>query len=972
MSLAAFAEEARPYGIDKRIPWTTSKITGSPEPPAPYRVVRRFPNLQFKDPVVLMSAPGTDRLFVVEVAGKIHSFPNDNACDRADLCFDMKGALAKMDQVYGLAFHPHFAQNRYCYVCYRTAAEAPDGTRVSRFEVSSTDPPRIDPTTEQVLITWLAGGHNGGCLAFGLDGYLYISSGDGGPAFPPDPLKSGQDVSTLLSTVMRINVDEPSAGRPYSIPVDNPFVNLAGARGEIWAYGFRNPWKISFDPGTGDLWVGDVGWELWEMIYRVERGANYGWSLVEGPQAVHRERERGPTPIVPPTVAHSHIDSRSITGGNVYRGSRLPDLVGAYVYGDYVTGKLWAFREKSNEKAQPLELADTSLPIVCFGVDNQQELYVVSYEGSIHGLEKNDSVAANASFPATLSATGLFARVADHAVAPGVIPYSIQAEPWMDGAKAERFVALPGTAKLGIHATSNVQIGYIKDTWSFPPDSVLMKTISLEMEAGRPESARRLETQILHFDVDTWRAYNYIWNEDQTDAELAPNQSTERPFIINDRAAPSGKSQQTWYFASRTECLLCHTTRGGTVYGFNPPQLDRDHDYGPGRDNQLRTLSHIGLFQSLAKEPSRRIVSPYEETANLEERARAYLHVNCAHCHRRGGGGTAAMDVQYQLQLEKTNLLEARPTQGTFGIHAAQVLAAGDPFRSVLYYRMAKLGRGRMPYIGSSVVDVRGLRLMHDWIGGLRSANRSPNENQDRNTTRDKNNPQLRLASLFEQVESSRAKELVEEALSSTAGALALQFAMDDVKLPSTVRGLAIEVGTQHPDVQVRDLFERYLSEERRTRRLGAAIDRNDILKLAGDPSRGRKLYLETAGVQCKSCHPIAGQGTLVGPDLTEIGKKYTRTQLLESLLEPSKTIDPKYLTHLIETTDGRVMTGLLVSRDDRAVVLKDTQAKEIRVSASDILYFTPQQKSLMPELQLQDMTAGQVADLLAFLASLR
>ena len=684
------ADDQRPFGIEKRTLWTTSRLTGSLEPPPPYRIEHRFPKLQFKNPVVLTNAPGMERLFVVEVEGRIYSFPNNNDCSQADLCLDAKESLPGTDQVYGLTFHPRFAENGLCYVCYRVGTDKPDGTRVSQFHVSTTQPPRIEVLSEKILITWLSGGHNGGCLAFGPDGYLYISSGDGGPAFPPDPLKSGQDISNLLSAVMRIDVDHTDGNRPYAVPSDNPFVAQHGARGEIWAYGFRNPWKMSFDPATGDLWVGDVGWELWEMVYRVERGANYGWSLVEGPQPVHRERERGPSPIVPPTALHSHTEARSITGGNVYRGARLPKLVGAYVYGDYVTGKIWAMHG-GTAAAAPRELLDTSLPIVCFGVDNEQELYVVSYDGTIHWLAENSRATANTSFPKTLSETGLFESVRDHRVADGVVPYSIRAEPWMDGATAERFIALPGDRQLGIHQASNVQVGYIKDTWSFPHDSVLMKTISVPTEAHSATS-RRLETQILHFDVDTWRAYDFIWNDEQTEAVLADDRATERQITVRDPNAQNGSRMQIWRFSSRTECLLCHTTRGGSIYGFNPPQLDREHVYGTVSDNQLRTLRHIGLFPDVAKEPSHKIVNPYDETENLEARARAYLHINCAHCHRRGGGGTAAMDVQYHLKLDKTNLLEERPTQGTFGIHSAQILRPGDPYQSVLFYRMAKVG----------------------------------------------------------------------------------------------------------------------------------------------------------------------------------------------------------------------------------------------------------------------------------------
>ncbi|MBI2478207.1 MAG: PQQ-dependent sugar dehydrogenase, partial [Planctomycetia bacterium] len=253
-------------GIETRVPWTTSRITGSPNPPLPYRTERVFPKLQFENPVDLTSASGTQRLFVLELQGKIYSFSGDAAAEKADLLFDLKQSVPEADRAYGMAFHPQFPTNRYCYICYTVGQDIEDGTRVSRFTVSNTDPPVIDPASEQLVITWRSGGHNGGCLKFGTDGCLYISTGDGGPAFPPDPLLSGQDVSNLLACILRIDVDDTDESRSYAIPADNPFVDLAGARGEIWSYGHRNPWRMSIDSANGDLWVGDVGWELWEMV----------------------------------------------------------------------------------------------------------------------------------------------------------------------------------------------------------------------------------------------------------------------------------------------------------------------------------------------------------------------------------------------------------------------------------------------------------------------------------------------------------------------------------------------------------------------------------------------------------------------------------------------------------------------------------------------------------------------------------
>ena len=218
----ATAEEAAKTELPKRAPWTTSRITGSPEKPLPYVTERAFPELKFKDCLDLVSPPGSDRLFVVEQGGKIFSFQNRPDVKSADLVIDIAKDVPKAAQVYALAFHPQFPKNRYCYVCYIQSGESPDGSHIARFKVSETDPPTIDPASETTILTWLAGGHNGCSLKFGLDGCLYISTGDGSGPNPPDSRRAGQDLSNLLSAILRIDVDHADAGKNYRIPADNP------------------------------------------------------------------------------------------------------------------------------------------------------------------------------------------------------------------------------------------------------------------------------------------------------------------------------------------------------------------------------------------------------------------------------------------------------------------------------------------------------------------------------------------------------------------------------------------------------------------------------------------------------------------------------------------------------------------------------------------------------------------------------
>lgn len=957
-------------GLQQRTPWTTSRVIGSPEPPSPYIAQRVFAGLQFNRPAEMTAIPGTNRLVVVEVKGKIYSFedrPLEKELPR-DLFADVSGIHKDFYRAYGLAFHTKFEENRFCYVSYVLQPDTPGGSRVSRFTVTDTDPPRLNLDSEQILITWVSGGHNGAHLQFGPDGYLYITTGDGGQSFPPDGRNSGQDISDLMASILRIDVDHADAvtGTPYSIPRDNPFVDLPSARGEVWAYGLRNPWKMCFDPADGSLWVGDVGWEMWEMIYQIERGGNYGWSLVEGRQPVHRERKRGPTPILPPTVEHDHTVARSITGGYFYGADRLKELHGAYIYGDYVTGIVWALKHDQGKVNWQQQLVDTPLQIVTFGRDHHGEIYLVDYAGSIHRLAPNPRRGANDAFPRRLSETGLFASTENHTPAAGVLPFSINAPVWADGSIAERFVAIPGKAQLGVYQSTDVQIGYIAGEWKFPANSVLMKTVSMELEVGNPASRRRLETQLLHNDVDTWKAYNYIWNESQTDALLAPDEASTTTLTIRDK--PDGTTrQQTWHHASRTECIICHTTRAGTVRGFKLQQLDRDHNYNGTVADQLATLDHIGLFANGLPAERAAWPNPHDKTADLSARARSYLHVNCAHCHRRGGGGTAAFDIRYELTLDKANLIGQRPTQGTFGIHAAQVVAPGDPYRSVLYYRMAKLGRGHMPHIGSQVIDRRGLKLIHDWIAQL---DRSPE--QVPASVRQSRSRQATLLRQLTAPEStptpSASEEALQALLATPSGALGLARAVDEGRIPSGQVAAIIERGSQHADASIRGLFERYIPEDRRQKRLGSVIDANAILKLRGDAAVGKELFFTDSGVQCRNCHRLGEIGKELGPDLTHVGKRLSRDKLLESLLDPSRTIEPKFLTYLVETAAGRVHTGLLVWQTKEKVVLKDAAGKHIEIAADDVELLTPQQKSLMPELLLRELTAQQAADLIEFL----
>jgi quinoprotein glucose dehydrogenase len=360
----------------------------------PIKADRAFDHLRFRRPLAFTHpGDGSNRIFVVSQYGVIHVIPNDQSVREAPVFLDIESRVVYQDKeneegLLGLAVHPRFKQNREFFVYYTTRT-APHTSVVSRFRARTDDPSRADPGSEEELMRirqpyW---NHNGGALAFGPDGFLYIALGDGGAA--NDPHGHGQDLGTLLGSILRIDVDRKDPGRNYAIPPDNPFVGRDNARGEIWAYGLRNVWGMSFDPKTGRLWAADVGQDLWEEIDIIVRGGNYGWNLREGKHRFKNGSEPRPD-LIEPVWEYHHDVGKSITGGIVYRGRKFPQLEGCFLYADFVSGKLWALKyDHENRKV----LANYVLrdynraPIVSFGTDEQGEVYFTDTFGFIYELQ---------------------------------------------------------------------------------------------------------------------------------------------------------------------------------------------------------------------------------------------------------------------------------------------------------------------------------------------------------------------------------------------------------------------------------------------------------------------------------------------------------------------------------------------------------------------------------------------------------
>lgn len=709
---ASAAEKATP--LTKRIAWNDSRMVGSPEPMSPYKVVRSFPKLSIKQPLGLIPEPKTDRLFALQHLsfnggpGRLLAFRDDQDVDRSDVLAEIDGLA------YGMTLHPNYEQNGYIYVGLNRPVNGVNTTQYVRYTVDPKPPYGIDSKSRLVIIEWPSNGHNGGDLAFGNDGFLYVTSGDGSSDSDAD--LTGQTLNDLLGAILRLDVDHPDPGRNYAIPKDNPFVDRAGARGEIWAYGLRNPWRLTFDRESGQLWAGQNGQDLWEQVYLIKKGANYGWSLTEGSHVFNAQRKAGPDPISPPTAEHPHSEARSLTGGQVYRGKRLPELVGAYVYGDWSTGRIWAVKHDGIKTLWQRELVDTPFNITGFGTDHAGELYVIDQVTGFYRFEPtSEADRPRVPFPNRLSASGLFASLAGHKPHPAAIRFDVCAPQWADGASMERFALLTGMER--IEQKPQLNAGGV---WTFPEGSVMVQTLRLAvLDANDKPSRRRIETRVLVRQQGEWNGYSYRWNLQQTDAELVPAGGASAEFEVSDPAEPGGRRDQTWKFPARTECLLCHSRAAGFILGFSPLQLNRD--YEGTTDNELRTFERVGLFDGpLRLKPGQgRLVNPYDNGATLESRVKSYLHVNCSMCHVKEGGGNARMEMAVGTPLADMGLVDQPPLHQRFDIPDARLIAPGSPERSVLYHRISRRGAGQMPPVASTEVDREAVEMIKSWIRGL-------------------------------------------------------------------------------------------------------------------------------------------------------------------------------------------------------------------------------------------------------------
>jgi uncharacterized repeat protein (TIGR03806 family) len=693
------------FGINTRPPVGNFTLPNQGGAPGTFTLVEAFPNLpNFNRPLFLAPVPAPDtRLVVVEQTGRVRAFVPDTATSTTTDVLSVSSLITTSGDEQGLlgfAFDPNFATNHYIYVDYTRSGDG--ATVIARYTWDGTNTANLNTAKIILTVPQPAANHNGGMIAFGSDGYLYIAFGDGGGS--NDQFNNGQNLNSLLGKILRIDVHPANDATPYLVPSGNPFVNMANRRPEIWAFGLRNPFRFSFDRQTGQLWVGDVGQNQFEEIDIVTKGANYGWPAFEGNHAYQSVPLAGGIPHTPPVHEYDHSDGIAVIGGYVYRGSQFASLFDRYLYTDFGSGTVWAIgTDGANNGTIAMDASPTS-----FGEDNAGELYVVSQTGRIDVLNESGG---GGSQPVLLSQTGLFTNLANLTPASGLIEYDLNLPFWSDGALKRRWVAIPDGTSVTFSATGN---------WTFPVGTVIVKHFEMELTEGDPNSRRRLETRLLVRTASDWQGFTYRWNVGETDADLLTGGQTEN-LTVN--LAAGGSITWPYSYPSRTDCLLCHTSIANGALGLVTRGMNRDFNYGAVTDNQLRTLNHINYFSTNIGAATQYQAYPAidDTNATVAVRARAYLAVNCSQCHQPSGPTPVNLDFRFDTADAAMNAINAPPTQGTLGLTNARIIAPGAKESSVLWERMRRPDPNtvRMPPIGTHRIDQVGVDLIGEWIESL-------------------------------------------------------------------------------------------------------------------------------------------------------------------------------------------------------------------------------------------------------------
>lgn len=742
MSFVLFAAGFAPAAVPlQRVPNTTLTNFPAQPPQFGYTLANAFPTVTLSQPVCITSPPGeTNRLFILEKGGNLIVITNLAAPNRT--VFMSLPVITDIESgVIGLAFHPGYATNGYFYVFSSRNLATIQGNGlhqcISRFQANPPNANTAITATEQFLIRQFDGAanHNGGDLHFGPDGYLYASVGDEGPQY--NGAGHAQIITNkFFSAILRIDVDKRPGNLPpnshlanstnYSIPANNPYVgvtnfngqsfNSTNVRTEFYSIGYRNPWRISFDPATGFLYVADVGQDRYEEVSVITNGANAGWAYYEGKQLAKSLYPSSstiltnpPPGLVFPIQDYAHgsgnFQGNSISGGLVYRGSRISQLYGAYVFGDYTSGNIWMLRYDGSNSVPFQRIAGASGP-VAFGSDPRNgDVLVAQINNSQIGRLNYSSTSNGPALPPTLASTGAFSDLTSLTPNPGIVAYDLNVPFWSDNAIKTRWFSVPNT---------NLTMSFNPNgNWGFPTGSVWIKHFELELTNGVPASRKRLETRFIVSNSNGVYGVTYRWDS-PTNAMLVPEAGMDESFTINEDGT---LRTQAWHYPSRSECLACHTPQGGFALGFNTAQLNREIDYNGTGTNQIEALKLAGYFSNPV--PNRHLLPTLANATNaaasIEYRVRSYLTANCVQCHQPSGILSARWDARISTPGPQAGIINGA-VNNNFGNTNNRVMVPGSLANSILFQRLSTLGPSHMPPLATSVINTQAVELLSAWI----------------------------------------------------------------------------------------------------------------------------------------------------------------------------------------------------------------------------------------------------------------
>ncbi|MEK7780672.1 MAG: PQQ-dependent sugar dehydrogenase [Verrucomicrobiota bacterium] len=732
---------AQAAGPLARVPNTSLASLLTTPPAYGYTLSNAFPTVSLSQPVCITSPPDeTNRLFILEKGGNIVVITNLASPTRT-VFMSLTVLTDSESGLIGLAFHPGYATNGYFYVFSTRSVTTTQGSgrhqRISRFQAVPPNANTASAATELTLLQQIdnAGNHNGGDLQFGPDGYLYASVGDEGAQY--NGSRHAQIITNkFFSAIPRLDVDKrpgnlspnfhPANSTNYFIPANNPFVGVSNFNGqtfsstnvrtEFYSIGYRNPWRMSFDPATGYLYVADVGQDFYEEVSVITNGANAGWAYYEGKQLAKplypsqaTILTNPPPGLTVPIQDYAHgsgnFQGNSISGGLVYRGDRISQLYGAYIFGDYTSGNIWFLRYDGSNTVPFQRITGAAGP-VAFGRDPRNgDVLVAQINNSQIGRLEYNSTPVGAPLPPTLAATGAFSDMTALTPNAGIVAYDLNVPFWSDNAIKSRWFSIPNTnLTMTFNATGN---------WLFPTGSVWIKHFELELTNGVPASRKRLETRFIVKNTNGVYGITYRWDS-ATNATLVPESGLDEEFTINEGG---NIRTQVWHYPSRSECLACHTPHGGFALGFNTAQLNRDLNYGGTTTNQIEALRLAGYFgNSISNRYLLPALAPATDNAvSREYRVRSYLAANCAHCHQPGGIVSALWDARSATPGPQNGVING-PLNNNYGSTNNRVVAPGSLPNSILYQRVANLGSGHMPPLATSVVNTQAVALLAAWI----------------------------------------------------------------------------------------------------------------------------------------------------------------------------------------------------------------------------------------------------------------